>query len=154
VLLVHTEEAVVRSRFRPVWQRTLVRAQVLDAVTRSESAVLALRRQTTGPGGRLFPALDADLWLPPPGEHSARLSLAGVHRPPLGALGASLDRAITFPPMLRRGGELTVGLGKPGAGPVTDGTGPITAHRARTGRPGSSPGQSPFQPGPVRALRC
>jgi hypothetical protein len=68
VLLVHTEEAVVRSRYRPVWQRTLVRAQVLDAVTRSESAVLALRRQTTGPGGRLFPALDADLWLPPPGS--------------------------------------------------------------------------------------
>ena len=102
MLLVHTEEAVVRSRFRPVWQRTLVRAQVLDAVTRSESAVLALRRQTTGPGGRLFPALDADLWLPPPGEHSARLSLAGVHRPPLGARGASLDRVDLSAARLRR----------------------------------------------------
>jgi hypothetical protein len=72
---------------------TLVQVQVLDVVTRSESAVLGLRWQTTGPGGRLFPALDADLWLTPAGEHSARLSLAGVYRPPLGALGAGLDRA-------------------------------------------------------------
>ena len=30
----------------------------------------------------------------PAGEHSARLSLAGVYRPPLGALGAGLDRAV------------------------------------------------------------
>ena len=106
--LVHTEESVVRSRYRRVWQgtglgvwvvllltwglaraawlaawiaavlvgrrvppfsglarvgplgevpgmSTLVQAQVLDVVTRSESAVLAPRWQTTGPGGRLFP---------------------------------------------------------------------------------------------------
>jgi hypothetical protein len=56
--------------------------------------VLALRWQATGPGGGLFPALDADIWLTPAGEHSARLSLAGVYRPPLGALGAGLDRAV------------------------------------------------------------
>jgi hypothetical protein len=56
--------------------------------------VLALRWQATGPGGRLFPALDADIWLTPAGEHSARLSVAGVHRPPLGTLGADLDKAV------------------------------------------------------------
>ena len=72
----------------------LVEVHVLDVVTRGESAVLALRWQATGPGGRLFPALDADIWLTPAGEHSARLSLAGVYRPPLGALGAGLDRAV------------------------------------------------------------
>ena len=72
----------------------LVQVQVLDVVTRGESAVLALRWHATGPGGRLFPALDADIWLTPAGEHSARLSLAGVYRPPLGALGAGLDRAV------------------------------------------------------------
>ena len=72
----------------------LVEVQVLDVVTRGESAVLTLRWQAAGPGGRLFPALDADIWLTPAGEHSARLSLAGVYRPPLGALGAGLDKAV------------------------------------------------------------
>jgi hypothetical protein len=72
----------------------LVEVQVLNVVTRGDAAVLALRWQATGPGGRLRPALDADIWLTPAGEHSARLSLAGVYRPPLGALGAGLDRAV------------------------------------------------------------
>ena len=38
----------------------LVEVHVLDVVTRGESAVLALRWQATGPGGKLFPALDAE----------------------------------------------------------------------------------------------
>ena len=65
-----------------------------DVVTRGESAALALRWEATGPGGRLFPALDADIWLTPAGEHSTRLSLAGVYRPPLAAVGAGLDKAV------------------------------------------------------------
>ena len=72
----------------------LVEVHFLEVVTRGESAVLALRWQATGPGGRLFPALDADIWLTAAGEHSTRLSLAGVYRPPLAALGAGLDRAV------------------------------------------------------------
>ena len=72
----------------------LVEVHFRDVVTRGESAVLALRWQATGPGGRLFPALDADMSLTPAGEHSTRLSLAGVYRPPLTALGAGLDRAV------------------------------------------------------------
>ena len=35
----------------------LVEVHVREVVTRGESAVLALRWQATGPGGRLFPAL-------------------------------------------------------------------------------------------------
>ena len=72
----------------------LVKVHFLEVVTRGESAVLALRWEATGPDGRLFPALDADIWLTPAGEHSARLSLAGVYRPPLAALGEGLDRAV------------------------------------------------------------
>ena len=72
----------------------LVEVHVRDVVTRGESAVLALRWEATGPGGRLLPALDADIWLAPAGEHSARLSLAGVYRPPLAAVGAGLDKAV------------------------------------------------------------
>ena len=72
----------------------LVQVHVRDVVTGGEGAVLALRWQATGPGGRLFPALDADMSLTPAGEHSTRLSLAGVYRLPLAALGAGLDRAV------------------------------------------------------------
>lgn len=72
----------------------LVQVHFLDVVTRGESAVLALRWEATGPGGRLFPALDADMSLTPAGEHSTWLSMAGVYRPPLAALGTGLDRAV------------------------------------------------------------
>jgi len=72
----------------------LVEVHFREVVTRGESAVLALRWEATGPCGRLFPALDADMSLTPAGEHSTRLSLAGVYRPPFAALGAGLDRAI------------------------------------------------------------
>ena len=65
-------------------------------MARGLSAVLALRWEATGPGSRLFPALDADIWLTPAGEHSTRLSLAGVYRPPLSVLGAGLDRAVFY----------------------------------------------------------
>ena len=43
--------------------------------------MLALPWEATGPGSRLFPALDADNWLIPAGEHSARLSLAELFDP-------------------------------------------------------------------------
>jgi hypothetical protein len=72
----------------------LVEVHLLHEVTRGESAVLALRWQATGPGGRLFPALDAGLVLTPAGEHATRLSLAGAYRPPLGPVGAGPDKAI------------------------------------------------------------
>jgi hypothetical protein len=72
----------------------LVKVHFLDVVTRGESAVLTLRWEATGPGGRLFPALDADIWLTSAEQRSARLSLAGVYRPPLAAVGAGLDRAV------------------------------------------------------------
>ena len=72
----------------------LVEVHFRDVATRGEPAVLALRWEATGPDGRLFPALDADISLTPAGEHATRLSLAGVYRPPLAALGAGLDRAV------------------------------------------------------------
>ncbi len=72
----------------------LVDVQFLDVISRHGCAVLALRWQATGLAGGLFPALDADIALTPAGEHSTRLSLAGSYRPPLGAVGASLDQAL------------------------------------------------------------
>ncbi len=72
----------------------LVQVHVRDLVTREGSAVLALRREAAGPGGGLFPALDAGITLTPAGDQASLLKLAGAYRPPLRGLGAGLDRAI------------------------------------------------------------
>ena len=72
----------------------LAKVHFAEMVTGGESAVLALRWEATGPGARLFPALDADVSLARAGEHSTRLSLARVYRQPLAALGASPGQAV------------------------------------------------------------
>jgi len=71
----------------------LVRVQVRELSWTDLSAGLALRWEATGPGGGLFPVLDADLRLAPDGE-GTMLMIAGSYRPPLGSLGEALDRAI------------------------------------------------------------
>ena len=72
----------------------LVEVHFRDLVIHENSAVLTLRWEAIGPGGGLFPALDADITLSPAGEDATLLTLAGAYRPPLGALGARLDQAI------------------------------------------------------------
>jgi hypothetical protein len=72
----------------------LVKVRFRDLVHRDGSAGLALRWEAVGPGGGMFPVLDADLTLTPAGERASVLTLAGTYRPPLGILGAGLDRAI------------------------------------------------------------
>ena len=59
-----------------------------------QSVGLAIRWEATGSGGGLFPVLDADLTMAPDGERATIVTLAGAYRPPLGAMGAALDRAI------------------------------------------------------------
>ena len=56
-------------------------------------ARLWLRWEAAGPGGTLFPALDADLTLSAAGEDTTVLTLAGVYRLPEHA-GAGLDAGI------------------------------------------------------------
>ena len=72
----------------------LVTIHVGDFATTADAARLALRWDATGPGSGLFPALDADITLAPDGELATTLTLTGVYRPPLGVVGAALDRAI------------------------------------------------------------
>lgn len=72
----------------------LVRVQVRELTQSDTSAGLAIRWEATGPGGRLFPVLDADIRLAPAGERAALLTIAGSYRPPLGSFGEALDRAI------------------------------------------------------------
>jgi len=71
----------------------LVRVQVRELPWTDQVAGLALRWEATGPGGGLFPVLDADLRLAAGGEGTV-LTLAGVYRPPFGPLGQALDRAV------------------------------------------------------------
>lgn len=71
----------------------LVRVQARELSWTDTSAGLALRWEASGPGGGLFPVLDADLRLSPDGDGSV-LTLAGAYRPPLGPLGQALDRAL------------------------------------------------------------
>ena len=72
----------------------LAEVRFLDVVIRDGSAVLTLRWEATGPGGVLFPVLDADLTLTPAGKQGCRLAVDGAYRPPLGAVGSGLDKAV------------------------------------------------------------
>ncbi len=72
----------------------LVRVQVRELAGSDTSAGLAVRWEATGPGGPLFPVLDADIRLAPAGDRAAWLTIAGSYRPPLGPFGEALDRAI------------------------------------------------------------
>jgi hypothetical protein len=72
----------------------LVRVQFSDRTYRDGETTVALRWQATGASGGLFPALDADIRLAAEGAHRTRVTLTGSYRPPLGALGAGLDRLV------------------------------------------------------------
>jgi hypothetical protein len=72
----------------------LVEVRVRELVTRGQAAVLALRWEAAGPGGGLFPVLDADITMAPYGESGTLIALAGSYRPPLGLVGAALDRVV------------------------------------------------------------
>jgi len=72
----------------------LVRVQVRELAWTDRTAGVAIRWEATGPGGGLFPVLDADIRLAPAGEHVTVLTMAGVYRPSFGSLGEVLDRAI------------------------------------------------------------
>ena len=58
-----------------------------------ESFVIPLRWEVTGPAGRVFPALDANLELGTINPATSRLSVIGRYEPPLGRLGTTMDRA-------------------------------------------------------------
>ncbi len=72
----------------------LVQVHFQDLTARDDHAQVALRWELAGPGGELFPVLDADLMLTAAGEHSTTLALTGVYRPPPGTASAELDRAV------------------------------------------------------------
>jgi len=107
----------------------LVRVQFRDLPDRANTVGLALRWEVTGPGGALFPVLDADVELIRAGPQKTWLTVAGAYRPPLGALGEALDRAI-----LHRVASATIRgfLGRV-AGALLDGSEPVQVPVADAG---------------------
>jgi hypothetical protein len=71
----------------------LVRVRFLDPVHADDTLRIGMRWEATGAAASLFPVLDADISLSPSAEHCT-LSIAGTYRPPLGKLGAALDKAV------------------------------------------------------------
>ncbi|HET9081284.1 MAG TPA: hypothetical protein VFO01_12320 [Trebonia sp.] len=72
----------------------LVRVRLAEPVCRDGVISVGMRWEAAGPGGRLFPALDADVRLGCDGGPGARVTLTGSYRPPLGAVGGGLDRLL------------------------------------------------------------
>jgi hypothetical protein len=72
----------------------LVQVHIRALEPHGDSATWAMRWQATGAAGSLFPALDADIRLSPAGQDATILAVSGVYRPPLGGLGAGLDRVV------------------------------------------------------------
>lgn len=81
----------------------LVAVRFTDLAVHRDFATGAMRWEAAGPGGALFPALDADITLTRAGKAATILAVWGVYRPPLGGLGARLDQAV-----MRRVGQSTI----------------------------------------------
>jgi hypothetical protein len=78
----------------PPGMSRLVKVQFRHLATHEDSASWALRWEVTGTKGALLPVLDADITLTRTGDQATVLAVSGAYRPPLGSLGAGLDRAI------------------------------------------------------------
>jgi hypothetical protein len=120
----------------------LVRVQVRELAGTDTSAGLAIRWEATGPGGVLFPVLDADIRLIPAGEHGSVLMMAGSYRPPFGSLGAALDRSV-----LHRVATVTIRRFLAQLAAQIAG-GPGTAETAETAAPNGAGSSPPRDVGP------
>lgn len=72
----------------------LVRVRFTEPACRDGMMTIGLRWEATGVTGGLFPALDADIRLSDDDDEGVRVTLTGSYRPPLGVLGARLDRFV------------------------------------------------------------
>lgn len=72
----------------------LVRVSFVEPVYHEGGMTLGLRWEATGITGGLFPVLDGDLTLTRVDDDMTQLRLVASYRPPLGHLGAGLDKTI------------------------------------------------------------
>jgi hypothetical protein len=90
----YRELAAELARNGPSGVSGLVKVKVTNLRVHEDFAVGAMRWETSGPGGALVPALDADVTLTVAGHDVTMLAVSGTYRPPLGSVGAGLDRTI------------------------------------------------------------
>ena len=83
----------VRASRGPVVSKR-VRVGVLPSREVGNTIVVPLRWEATGPAGRLFPALDANVELAHADQDSTQLTLIGCYDPPFGFIGEMIDRAL------------------------------------------------------------
>jgi hypothetical protein len=72
----------------------LVRVRFTEPAYLDGVMTVGLRWEATGVTGGLFPALDADIRISAQEGESVTVTLTGSYRPPLGMLGAELDRLL------------------------------------------------------------
>jgi hypothetical protein len=72
----------------------LVRVRFAQPVYRDGTMTVGMRWEATGVTSGLFPALDADIRLSDAAGQGVRVTLTGSYRPPLGVVGAELDRLL------------------------------------------------------------
>src|SRR5689334_24810221 len=94
-LLGASDDAYATARVGAAGVSKLVRVQARELSWAYLSAGIALRWEAAGPGGGLFPVLDANLTLTPaPGSGTGSvLVLAGGYRPAVGHVGPAHGRA-------------------------------------------------------------
>ncbi|HUY99290.1 MAG TPA: hypothetical protein VMU89_02995, partial [Thermomicrobiaceae bacterium] len=73
-------------------KQVLVEVLPFDCVGRH--VVVPLRWRPTGPAGRLFPSLEANLTISETDGSGSLVSIVASYEPPLDALGAGLDRIV------------------------------------------------------------
>jgi hypothetical protein len=72
----------------------LVRVRFTEPTCRDGTMAIGLRWEAAGVTGGLFPVLDADIRLTDDEDEGVHVTLTGSYRPPLGVLGAGLDRLL------------------------------------------------------------
>ncbi len=91
---LHSYEGGVEHLLRAEPLPKLVRIRFLAPVYRDDGMSVGVRWEATGVVGGMFPVLDANITVTRQDEETTRLELVGCYRPPLGALGTTLDKAI------------------------------------------------------------
>jgi hypothetical protein len=71
-----------------------VRLQMLEPRLQGSGLRVPVRWVATGVSGRLFPALDADLEVARLEDDTSVVTITGVYTPPLGVIGARVDRLL------------------------------------------------------------
>jgi hypothetical protein len=125
----------------------LVRVRFRETAAGAGKVVFAIRWEAAGPGGSLFPALDADITLGTAAEQATLLTLVGIYRPPPGNLGAALDGVV-----IHRAAKAAVQfLLRQVADAIAGSGGLVDARKRPAGVPGTADGPGTGRLPPVSA---